>query len=143
MGQSLEETYHPQTHNPSQNTTLVSSQPEFNHLKSLSHDFSMRRMMTRMKKYQGCWARQTAERQAASPKRNEKIGSVLKDAEQYRMKVEQKQLRAIAKEAENINPKVWGRVLRTSHTMAKLYEREVEKVMRTGLSTSGSSKWRK
>jgi len=77
------------------------------------------------------------------PKRHGKLKSILQDAEAYRDRIEEQENQLVSQQMENVQPKLWGLVLRSSKTMAELRECKKEHLVREGLITAGSSKWRK
>ena len=70
-----------------------------NHTKSSSScDFSMKKVLTKMKKYQKGWDNQAAQRAASRlvKKRNKlQLMSILANTEKYREKVEQRELNEV------------------------------------------------
>ena len=78
----LNETYLLDTQLHSQNTSMTQTLQPLAHAKSQSHDFSMKRVMVRMKSYQKGWEKQTALREVLvrkEPRKHGKLRSILQD----------------------------------------------------------------
>lgn len=143
----LNETYLANTQLHSQNTTMNLTLQPLVHCKSQINEFSMKKVMKRMKSYQKGWEKQSLFREMMVKKdarKGGKLKSILKDAEAFRDKMERKETEDIRHELENIQPSLWGSVLRSSQNMLELKKknRSEEHLMR-GLSTAGSSKFKK